>query len=80
LRRGIRTLAQAQPFLAAVLALLVAFGVPLTKEQVAAVEALAVAFATWVAAWNAIEDVTGKGVLKHDAPVSAARRRRDPIN
>jgi hypothetical protein len=81
LRRGLRTLAQTQPFIAAVLALFPAFGHPLTKEQVAAIEGVAAAFAVWVTAWNALEDATGKGLMKRpeDAPVPAARRRRDPI-
>jgi hypothetical protein len=79
LRRGLRTFIQAQPLIPAILGLLVAFGAHLTKQQIAAVEAVAAAFAAWVVAWNAIEDATGKGLLKHDAPVPAARRRRDPI-
>lgn len=61
--RVVRTIGQAG-LINAVIVLLRVFGVPITQEQQDAILGFSAALVLVVTAQNAIEDATGKGVMK----------------
>lgn len=61
--RVLRTVLQAG-FVNAVVALLRAFGVPISPEQQEAIIAFSAALLGVVAVWNVAEDVSGRSLLK----------------
>lgn len=63
IQRVIRTVMQSG-LAAALIEVLVAFGVPITSDQRTAVLAFVAALAAVALSWNAVEDATGKSVLK----------------